>query len=645
MMEKMFNLTTRQLQIITRIITEPKVTSQQLSEIHRISTRSIHYDLDMIEYYLKRQGMALVKSRTDGIKIECDSVNKKKLSLMIEDASTGIDFPCLLAIEFLLRGRTTVTKLADDLQVSRNKITQALPETESILLTAGLTIDKRPSVGMEVIGSERLIRIAKFKLNSLIPDGLEKYFTERLSHFHVKKVTDAVNSYQRTTGVGFSDLGVKELVLSLCYQQLRISQGHHVAYDYNEMKEAILAEDFEVIKTCFEQSDILLNVEEIIFVLHQIRNTQVLYLPDAKKNVMTDSNVDKLTKDFALLVSERLGIDFSGNGNFLNGLKLHLNVAMHRLRTGQIIKNPLTESVKYKYRFIFETCKQIIMQLESDYDLNFPDDEIAYIAMHVGACFEIVNQVGYRPKALVICNSGLATSNLLATRLKVMLPELSILGPMALSEFEKNPEMVNNVDFVISTIAISITEKDVIIVNPLLGIDDVLALKKRVINTTSKKELSYLVSDAGTNSLILGDLLNRNKIQLQVGITSWRLAIEKAASPLISAGSIKSTYIKAMIAAVENFGPYMVFIPEIAIVHAAPSAGVIKDDLSIMTLDKPLTLGDSGDTTVRCFIVLATAQKESMLFINLVSLLDKKENINQILDGISIDEILQISND
>ena len=640
----MLNLTKRQLQITKRIlIGGENITARYLSDIYRVSTRAIHYDLESIDYYLKNKDLELIKSRISGIRIEGDEQSRKSVINFIENETIQLDFPCLIATRLLLNGSSTVMKLAEELQVSRNKIIQALPEVERILITADLSLDKRPSIGIRITGNENKIRMAKFKLNPLISADLEVYFSKELSQYHQESIINAVTAYQNATGVEFSEMGTKELILTLCYQQLRISQGYNVTYDYNETKEAILAEDFELIRSCFKQFGLILSVEETIFILHQIRNTQVVYLPDSKKVNALGSDAMQLAREFAQLASERLGIDFIGNVSFLNGLKLHLNVALHRMRSGKIIKNPLTESMKYKYRFIFETCKQIIMQLEHSYDLNFSDDEIAYISMHVGACYEMGSQAGYMPKALVVCHSGLATSNLLATRLKLMLPELAILGPLDPSKL--TPELISEVDFVISTISFPLSEKDLIVVHPLLGIDDVLALKKRVINITSKKQLSHLMTNSEAGIVRFKELLTANQITLQKSVSSWRSAIEVAAKSLIANGIISHSYVKAMIEAVENFGPYMVFIPDIAIVHASPNAGVIKEGLSILTLDKPIVLGDERGASVRCFIVLATVEKESELFMNLIRLLDNKNNVDKLLNAIKKQEILQITNE
>ena len=639
----MLNLTERQLQITKFILNgEGNITTRSLSEIYKVSTRQVRYDLDRIEYDLKKQGLELIKNRTSGIRIEGNAQSRQSLLAVIQTEEMNLDFPCLVAALLLLYSTSTVMKLANELQVGRNKIMGALPKVEKILRVAGLTLDKRPSIGMQLVGEEFQIRMAKFKLNPLIGTGIENYFAKKRSQYHEEKIIAAMTTYQKETGVAFSDQGSKELILTLCYQQLRISQGYGITYDIDVTKEAIFSEDFELIRSCFLSVGLNLTVEETIFVLHQIRNTQVVYLPDSKKNQAIHQDARQLAREFASLISERLGVDFVGNASFLNGLKLHLHVALHRMRSHQVIKNPLTEQIRYKYRFIFETCKQVIIQLEQGYQLNFPDDEIAYVAMHVSACFEMVNQTGLMPKALVVCHSGLATSNLLATRLKVMLPELSILGPLGASELKS--ELMNDVDFVISTIALQVADKDLIVVHPLLGIDDVLALKKRVINVTSQKQLSHLLLDTPADDLELGDLLVADQMKLQKRAASWRLAIEMAAQPLVENNSIHQGYVKAMIEAVENFGPYMVFIPDVAVVHASPSAGVIKEGLSILTLAKPVVLGDRQGASVSCFIVLATVEKESQLFMKLMRLLDHQNNVNQLLSSTSVGDMLQMTN-
>ena len=630
-------LSERQLQIIKRLLTnKEKISSNYLGEVYRVSSRTIRYDLDNIEYYLNQYELKLDRHRLHGLTIQGDHQQKQALLEQMENPNISLTY--LIAVEFLLHPTSTIMNLANKFMVSKNKVNQVMPEVEAVLLKANLTLAKRPAVGVSIQGSEHQIRMAIFKINLLASEDLEEYLLKRLPLADQLTIKAIINCYQKAIGTQFSDQGVKELVLALCYQQLRLKGQHYISYPYDEVKQTILCEDLETILRCFKDQGIVLPVEEAIFVLKQIRNTQVIY-----SSKVVNDDASEMAKEFAALASARLGIDFTNNHNFLNGLRLHLNVAIHRLQTDQVIQNPLTEQVKYKYRFIFETCKKIIMQLEPKYQLNFPDDEIAYLAMHVGACLEVAHQVGYLPKALVVCHSGLATSILLATRLKIMLPEMRILGPIGLSELK--PELIDEVDLVISTVAFPLTEKELIVVNPLLEMEDVIRLKKRMLTITNRKQLSHLILDQeeGASPLMMKDLVKAGNIQLQVKVENWRSGIEIAATPLTKQGFVTQQYVRAMIEAVEKFGPYMVLIPKIAFVHAAPKSGVLKEGISILTLKEPILLGDKNGATVSCFIVLAALQKESQLILDLIKILDSEENQERLMTSFEKDEILQLN--
>ena len=632
-------LSERQLQILKLLVTKVgKVSSSSLAEIYEVSSRTIRYDLDAIEYKLSRQGLNLERCRTNGIIVGGN--REQLLGLFKQLSSSKLTFPYEIAMEFLLNHTVTLMGLANNYLVSKNKVIQALPEVEQILLNADLRFEKRPSVGMSLQGSENQIRMAIFKMSQFTDQDLEGYFLAQLPEETLNLIKAIIKKYQALTKIQFSDSGVKELILSLSYQQWRLSQGYAISYSYDETKRAVLSQELETILGCFQSRGINLPIEEGVFILNQIRNTKVISLPEPKINKIINPDSYELVTKFIKLTRERLGIDLDWNES---ALQIHLNVALHRLKTGQVIQNPLTEQIQYRYRYIFETVKKIMLELEQDYGLSFPEDEIAYLTMHVGACFEMSEQVVYMPRVWVICNSGLATSTLLVTRLKVMLPEMKILGSIGVSEL--TDELAAQGDFMISTIEFEMAGKEVVVVNPLLDIEDVVQLKKRIFTLTSQKQLTHLVEKGDkTGGLTLKNLVPKARIQLKQQVESWRQAIRLAAEPLIAAEFVKKSYVDAMIQAVEELGPYMVFIPSIALIHASPKSGVIKEGISILTLKEPLNLGDKKGVPVSCFIVLGTLKKECQLFLNLMQILENQENVQLLLESSSIENVLQLSN-
>ena len=90
-------------------------------------------------------------------------------------------------------------------------------------------------------------------------------------------------------------------------------------------------------------------------------------------------------------------------------------------------------------------------------------------------------------------------------------------------------------------------------------------------------------------------LIEKSKLRVHVPAGTWEEAIAQAGAVLEEAGSITHDYVDAMIAAVKEFGPYIVVMPGFAIAHAAPSPAVKKEDIALVTLKEPLSFGSPND--------------------------------------------------
>ena len=69
---------------------------------------------------------------------------------------------------------------------------------------------------------------------------------------------------------------------------------------------------------------------------------------------------------------------------------------------------------------------------------------------------------------------------------------------------------------------------------------------------------------------VLKDLLKAERIELDRTVTDWREGIRAAGVLLEKTNSIDSAYTDAMIASVEEKGPYIVVAPGFAFAHARP---------------------------------------------------------------------------
>lgn len=93
-------------------------------------------------------------------------------------------------------------------------------------------------------------------------------------------------------------------------------------------------------------------------------------------------------------------------------------------------------------------------------------------------------------------------------------------------------------------------------------------------------------------------LIEANSIQVCVDETNWKRVIKIAAEPLINGGYIKDSYAEAVIENTLQYGPYYVFDEGIAIPHARPESGVIKNCFSIVLLKEPIRFSDSSKVDI-----------------------------------------------
>ncbi|MCA4822385.1 PTS sugar transporter subunit IIA [Serratia rhizosphaerae] len=88
-------------------------------------------------------------------------------------------------------------------------------------------------------------------------------------------------------------------------------------------------------------------------------------------------------------------------------------------------------------------------------------------------------------------------------------------------------------------------------------------------------------------------LIEANAIQLGVKEQDWQRVITLAAQPLVTQGYIEASYCQAVINNTLAHGAYYVFDEGIAIPHARPECGVIKNCFSLVVLDQPIAFQGS----------------------------------------------------
>jgi len=104
---------------------------------------------------------------------------------------------------------------------------------------------------------------------------------------------------------------------------------------------------------------------------------------------------------------------------------------------------------------------------------------------------------------------------------------------------------------------------------------------------------------------LLEKAFGKGSILLNQTAADWQAAVRLAGDGLVASGCTTSAYTDAMIATIEDLGPYVVIAPGLAMPHARPGDSVLHTGMSLVTLAEPVDFGSSNDPVKVVFALAA----------------------------------------
>ncbi|MFT4210268.1 MAG: PRD domain-containing protein [Microbacterium sp.] len=115
-----------------------------------------------------------------------------------------------------------------------------------------------------------------------------------------------------------------------------------------------------------------------------------------------DPEVEQVVREVVADAASEFLVDIVAP-DFTLRLALHVQNLRARAREHAWSRNPLTKSLKATYPMIFEVAVYIASRLQARLGIPLPDDEIAYIAMHVGGQLERSRRGDRLLTATIVC--------------------------------------------------------------------------------------------------------------------------------------------------------------------------------------------------------------------------------------------------
>jgi mannitol operon transcriptional antiterminator len=662
---------------------ERPLASREIALKLGITPRMVRYSLRDAERWLEEEGVCLARKRGRGILIDAPSEVRRALIGELEQL-TGYSLKLspserlhILILALLMSDQPLLAKqLEPRLGISRLTVLRDMDEAERWFQEHDLHLTRRPHFGFMVVGEEAYWReaVVDFLLDSVGEMSLLALFTGSIEALRSRMKAKAcffrvlsavfedldldfsknlVDSLERTLRVQFTDNAYASLVLHLSLLVTRTQQGKTICLPREQTEslraQRVFHEAKRLAQAIEQHRGVSLAESEVAYIAAQVLGAKtrrtVSDIVGGKDAEGVDPEAleiaDRLLADASLYLHPYLRAD----QQLLRSLVFHLEPALSRLRFNLPIRNPLLESVRKRYPYVFQVAQRSSLIIEEKVGRKIPEEEIGYIAMHLGAAMERLRPFpGVRRRVLVICGEGVATAWLLVSRMQAELPGVEVLEVLSALEVSRKHTFRGDADAIISTVPMEISGIPVIVVSPLLSADDRARIRE-TLKIGPSAPVSADTTDDGEEPSLAG-LITAETIGLKVAANGWQDAVDQAGRLLLDIGAIEATYVEAMKENIMTYGPYVVVAPGVALLHARPEDGVKELCISIATLQSPVEFGHPDNDPVDLVIALGAVDNRSHLkaLAQLVTLLRDREMIDAVRRASTEEEILSLVN-
>jgi transcriptional antiterminator len=640
-------LSNRQISIIKYLTNKDDyITIQQMAIEFDVSPRTIRNDLDDIQYYLSAEPVVLERKPRVGIRLfieEGYDIEQVLISGGYREYSQK-ERAFIILVILIMRKKTTIEELEKELQVSKNTVVGDIREAEKILTVHELMLDKKSYYGMRLYGNEENIR--NFLFNIYIQASNDFHIDiikhiEEYAQVNLKISYDMIHYVEQMEEIQYTDIAIRELHGMIVASLHRTKMGNHVK---SSPMMRMMEDDFMyfyIQKFLHKYQKSKISEGDISYLVMLFRTTKNLSRGRIG-NRGDEQRVVEICRELIREFAKKVDITIDFEDEICDKLIMHLKVAIFRLKNHIRIENPLLDEIKYSSTVMYNLTGKLLRKYENKLGIYFPDEEIAFITMY----FEIIYQNYIKQKTnlkvIVVCNEGIATSTLLKQHLAIFLPQLPIYKTLRVSDLQNKIDDVQP-DLIISTVTLNLPGYSVVKVNPILNSFDINKITAKISNISYQKQNQHLMWQLQKKMVKesrIEKLLIEEYCQFEVDIKNWKEAIKVAALPLLENGCIEKAYVDDMIRIVMEMGNYMVFIPEIAFVHAKPQH-VLHTSMSVLNLKEKIAFGNKIQNDVKVIVVIAN-EEENYILADLIHILLIGDNIEKFKNATSYNDLLKL---
>jgi lichenan operon transcriptional antiterminator len=602
------------------MVADDVITSEYLANIIQVTSRTIRNSIKELNILLSKHGAEIKSVRGTGykLKIEDDKTFRNfLLQVSGDDSLKSGNIPNLPEdrVQFLIK-RLLLTdrylkleELADELFISKSSIQNDLREAKKILQQYGIVVEKRPNYGLKLKGDEVKLRFCmseyiynREKTDLDMFNSRISILTEEELHIIRAIILDQV----RINKISLSDIGLNNLIIHIAIACCRIRSEKYVILNPKEMQEIIIQKEYivasEIVQKIKERLTVEFPQSEIAYIaIHLLGIRMIAHLKMTERAIRSfvDKEVYQLAKKILETIEQKLMLGIKNDKELFVSMCLHLKPAINRFRFGMNMRNPMLDAIKSNYPIAFQAGILAGICIKEELGYQIGENEVAYLALHIGAAMERVKANNSVKRCLIVCASGVGSARLLYHKLESQFgSRLELAGTTEYYKIKEIP--LGSIDFIVSTVPIpDELPVPIIQVNTILGGNDLSKIEK-ILGDHSEQSFDYT---------------RRELVFLQKGFETKEEVLNFLAEELLKQGLVDDHFLPAVLER-EAVSPTcfgnLVAIPHPIMPQTEETFWVI------CTLQKPI---DWDDKRVQFVCLLSVRKNSKEDLVNMYSLL------------------------
>lgn len=449
------------------------------------------------------------------------------------------------------------------------------------------------------------------------------YIKENFKNLDVNKIKYIVETIFKDHNYYINDINLFNLTLHYTIIINRLKEGNCISsnktFKIENMDDCSLIHD---LTAEFENEfSISFNHNEQyeLYVLFKNNTNSIVSTTMEDLNKLVDINIISFIKDLIARINEEYYINLL-NDSFIIPFSLHLKNLFSRATNSTFAKNPMLNIIKTSSPMIYEIAIYAALLIEKKFKFIIEEDEIAYIALHIGAELERQKANEGKISCVLLCPNYMEISSLLYNKLLFQFGNnINIINTVS------DLNMIKSLDFslLITTVNIKSTLKhETVYISPFLSVID----KSAIFNTIEEIKANQM-------NIILKDnfrrFFDKNILFINPEITNKEKAIALMANKLISLGYVNDDFQNKIL---ERERAASTAFSNIAIPHSV-EMNAIKTSIAVIVSKNGIQW---NDRTVNLVIMVAINKADKRVFHDLyqalIALFSKSEIMDLIKD-------------